>query len=59
MINAQINDTLDSNLYNKRQLVANLELISLVRLVNETINVLQDQAEHHLLKLVYVGSNNE
>jgi transcriptional antiterminator len=55
IINAQINDTLDSNLHNKKQIMPNLALVSLVDVVRETIVLLEDEAEHHMLKLIYQG----
>lgn len=49
IINAQINDTLDTNLHNKKQIMPNLTSVDLVKVTMETISVLDDEAEHHKL----------
>ena len=55
IINAQINDILDSNLHNDRQIIPNLTVVRLDQIVTETIALLTDEAEHHQLRLIYSG----
>jgi hypothetical protein len=40
IINAQINDTLDSNLHGNKQIIPNLAMVNLEQIVLETINLL-------------------
>ena len=55
IIQAQINDILDNNMAKKREMVPNLQVVSLVEIVMETIQILQDNAVYQRVKIHYSG----